>query len=251
MLKNKKDSLISVMLDSNIFDKLLIKENFDRLPKNVKYYATNIQLEEIKRIPDVDHRKNILDIFHIVVDEEADSIDEGILQFGHSNFSASFCSKNVENSLNYLHNGNESHIADALIILTAKQYECILVSNNKDTPFKRSQRGHELCLMLRMPEAGPKNGKLYLDIQNDTHIIYRTTLTSGNNILVVEDEFSQENWEELKTSIERRKLNTISDDCKDNLLETLSRKNHVVSALNIKIMSLDEFIGMSSCHNFA
>jgi hypothetical protein len=136
-----------VMLDTNVFDEILKHtDSWHKLPKDIKYFATKIQYQQIEAISEVDKRTALKRIFETVVDEIIPSIDQEWVSFENSNFSNTrFISSDEEKELNKLSNITEtlSHIADALIHLTARygvESEIIIVTNDKGTPFKRARK---------------------------------------------------------------------------------------------------------------
>ena len=133
-----EDRSKAIMFDSNIFDKLLEKENLGRLPKNIKYFATDIQYDEIERTPDKEKRNALLDVFHMV--NKIESMHEQWLIFGRTNFlNMRFCSLAEKGNKEHISNNNANHLADALILLTANSYDVMLISNDSGTPFKRAK----------------------------------------------------------------------------------------------------------------
>lgn len=163
-LQEKKKSLINyvvtkgirphaVMLDTNVFNDLLHnKDLLDKLPSDIKYYATNIQLTEIQNDPDEEHKKELLKIFENVVDEVIPSIDQEWFIFGQSNFSNyRFASESESNELKKL-SATESdnkgkHVNDTLTLITGKNLDFV-ISSDKRTPFKRAKNGSYNVLSL-------------------------------------------------------------------------------------------------------
>jgi hypothetical protein len=141
MLRKVGNDFARVMLDTHIFNIILDREMFNKLPKNVKYYTTIIQILEINAISDENLKEDILYIFHEVINEKVDLFHKKRLFFTQNNFGNSNFSPQDENSaLNKMRNNNKKHIEDALIILTAKYNDCILVSEDKGTPFKSAKK---------------------------------------------------------------------------------------------------------------
>ncbi len=87
-----------------------------------------------------------------------------------------------------------------------------------------SLTGIDLCLMSEIGEKGPEPSKVYLIIEGNC-IKYRTHLTKDNNFVRLGEEISQQNGE-LYQAISENTLKSISQQCKENLLEIISKKRH-------------------------
>ena len=150
LLQEKKKSLINnvvtkgirpqaVMFDTNVFNNLL--DNIDlleKLPKDIKYYITHIQCDEIMATADSKRKKSLLDVFENLSDQCLPTKGWGL---GVSRLGG-FMLGSTEDSqeIKHISNDKSKHIKDALILLTAKYNNITVISDDMGTPFKRAKR---------------------------------------------------------------------------------------------------------------
>ncbi len=137
--------MYAVMLDTNIFDRLVEDDGlFTKLPrKNFKYYATDIQYQQICAMPKEKAEKQAkMEIFFYNLVNKIPSITKQYFGFDHSNFyNARFCSKEEAMDLDELHRKKKKNLADALILLTGKYGgNMIIISEDKKFPFNEAKK---------------------------------------------------------------------------------------------------------------
>ncbi|MGA2655792.1 MAG: hypothetical protein ABSF18_07430 [Gammaproteobacteria bacterium] len=124
----------AVMLDTNVFDKLLsdvdLLANLPR--KGFEYYATTIQYQQICNMPKekMEKQAQLKSIFSQVIDKVIEPINNQWLSLEGNFFGKRFCSEEEfadlkdlrrDSSMHQREDKNKGkHLADALIILTAK-----------------------------------------------------------------------------------------------------------------------------------
>ncbi len=122
------------MFDTMIFNKILDAEiSLDSLPKNFKYVVTHIQCGELKKTPNKDRRKKLLDIFFKIDSEEifTESTLLGTSILGKSKLSNNLLCEEIKLMLDKKQN-KESNKNDALIAETTIKNGLILVTDDSD-----------------------------------------------------------------------------------------------------------------------
>jgi restriction endonuclease S subunit len=158
-LKEKKKSLINhvvtkgirpqaVMFDTNAFNNLIDnQELLNKLPKDIIYYATDIQMSEIKNTKCEQRRQNLLHVFDIVINKTVKNISKEWFVFNHSGFNHCRFANEIEvnnlKTISHTDSDNKAkHINDTLILLTAKfgYSNMLIISDDTGTPFKRAKK---------------------------------------------------------------------------------------------------------------
>ena len=118
----------NIMFDTNIFNEILDgRINIDDLESEENdYLVTHVQMDELKKCPDEERRKELLRIFSQINQKEI-STESGVFDTSRFN-KAKFGEGEL---LEEIRKGNIKHTEDALIGETAIKNGCILVTNDK------------------------------------------------------------------------------------------------------------------------
>lgn len=143
----------AVMLDTNIFDKLLDDDDLlTRLPKKgFKYYATDIQYQQICDISDekLQKRNEMKTIFFRIIHKKIPPINDQWFNFSTNFNNTRFCSEEESADYKGFCKNKKKNIKDALILLTAKfSGNMIVVSEDIKFPFTEAKkRGYRICTL--------------------------------------------------------------------------------------------------------
>ncbi len=134
--------IFGVMFDTNIFNRILDgKIKPDSLPKNLKYYVTHVQKDEIEKTPDINRRQKLLEIFKVINQKKipTETTLYGFSPWGESKYGAygglydKVLARIQElDKEDRKRKTQENQIRDALIAETCIKNQLVLVSDDKN-----------------------------------------------------------------------------------------------------------------------
>ncbi|MCD8541896.1 MAG: hypothetical protein LRY69_00015 [Gammaproteobacteria bacterium] len=90
--------------------------------------------------------------------------------------------------------------------------------------------GCTICSILEIDEGKPRSNNVYLTIDENDEIKYRTAFTPGSNYILLNN-LSLENKRSLSTAIKDQNLMSVSQDCKEEVIDVVCRAGHVLNGV--------------------
>ena len=136
------------VLDTSLINKLVDGSvNLVELPKDGAFVATHVQLDELKRTPDKNRRRELLDKFSEVVDEvhETDTFVLGESRLGQAKLGSGLGYREIKKRLDALNGGKKNNLRDALIAEVAFRDGYVLLTADQDQSTVAQTLGIGVC----------------------------------------------------------------------------------------------------------
>lgn len=135
--KRKEETLLKVMLDSNVYDELINSpEVVKEIGAKCEVYITAVQHNELRKVSDIYKREKIDNLIKVLSPVQVSvPFSFSNLCFSHMDFGPGEYTKDIEGNSRQM--TNDSLIGDAAI-----ENECILVSKDKGLVGKMLKLGH-------------------------------------------------------------------------------------------------------------
>jgi predicted nucleic acid-binding protein len=152
---NEKVKMIGYMFDTNIFNQILDGSvNIDKLNSKV-FYATHVQLDEIRATPDAERRAQLESLFSQVIDEQiaTESFVAGVSRAGRAKVSDGIIYNRLLQRLNKLNKSKANNVQDVLIGESAIANHLILVTFDHHLSQAVTEFGGKTCDLQGLREA--------------------------------------------------------------------------------------------------